>query len=346
MNSKLTIPMTRAAGMGQLPGLLEESSGRRALLHVFRAEHLPVELASKPEQLLPVASLVSLFERAGRVANDRCFGLRVGLGMTVESYGAWGVYCASAPTLGEALQRNINGIRFHQTGGYMSLEPMADGVRWGYHHPAPHRGVTQHADHILPTMLKFVRAYLGDDWQPEHLDVCYPRDPLAYQLEHELGIPIKFNSTCTGFAIKQAHLAVRRRNMLPVARQLTDIDFLEKYSSRVDNSVLMSIRHIIYLRLIGRKSDLEGAARLARIGPRSLQRALRSEGTTYRELLEQVRMQRAIGLVHDTDHRIGEIAFALGYDKPGNFTRAFRRMTGRSPNELRQRRAQNPIVTL
>jgi AraC-like DNA-binding protein len=50
----------------------------------------------------------------------------------------------------------------------------------------------------------------------------------------------------------------------------------------------------------------------------------------------RVRMQRALQLLHQTDWTITEIARAVGIDNPFYFSRAFRRIHGRSPSESRK----------
>jgi AraC-like DNA-binding protein len=52
-------------------------------------------------------------------------------------------------------------------------------------------------------------------------------------------------------------------------------------------------------------------------------------------VLERCRRARAIELLR-TQASIEEIAECLGYTDPANFTRAFRRWTGRSPRAARK----------
>ncbi|HEV2595212.1 MAG TPA: helix-turn-helix transcriptional regulator [Sphingomicrobium sp.] len=55
----------------------------------------------------------------------------------------------------------------------------------------------------------------------------------------------------------------------------------------------------------------------------------------HRYLLTR-RVERAKALLRDTDHSITEIAFAVGWNSLGTFTRTFRDVTGQSPSQLRQ----------
>jgi transcriptional regulator GlxA family with amidase domain len=61
----------------------------------------------------------------------------------------------------------------------------------------------------------------------------------------------------------------------------------------------------------------------------------------HRYLLTR-RVERAKALLRDTDLTITEIAFAVGWNSLGTFTRTFRDITGQSPGQ--SRRAQKAIV--
>jgi AraC-like DNA-binding protein len=83
-------------------------------------------------------------------------------------------------------------------------------------------------------------------------------------------------------------------------------------------------------------TDINLAARLARTSVRTLQRRLAEEGTTYSELLEEVRYDAAVARLKDSRSTITEVGRQLGYRDPAIFTRAFRRWTGTTPSEFRK----------
>lgn len=87
-----------------------------------------------------------------------------------------------------------------------------------------------------------------------------------------------------------------------------------------------------------RLSDL--AAQLL-LSERTLKRRLQDAGTSYQRLLDQARQQQAESLLASPDRSIAQIAEALGYQDPANFTRAFRQWTGVSPTAYRR---QNGLI--
>jgi AraC-like DNA-binding protein len=86
----------------------------------------------------------------------------------------------------------------------------------------------------------------------------------------------------------------------------------------------------------GVKLGLPSAARLLGVSPRTLNRRLEQEGTTYLSLVERLRRAQAEALLRDPELTIAEIAHLLGYEDAANFGRAFRRWSGDSPGRYRR----------
>lgn len=81
--------------------------------------------------------------------------------------------------------------------------------------------------------------------------------------------------------------------------------------------------------------DLVDMARRLNVSERTLQRRLKDEGVSYRELVDEVRRDLAIELLRAPEHTIHQIAAKLGYNHPASFSRAFKRWTGQPPGKFR-----------
>ena len=112
---------------------------------------------------------------------------------------------------------------------------------------------------------------------------------------------------------------------------------LENRLSEMERSASMAERiHATLVELIpsGRTSLEEVSDRLA-YSPRSLQRLLHREGTTYKKVLAQTRARLAKHYLSSVGISNAEVAFLLGYDDPNSFFRAFRSWTGTTPERFR-----------
>lgn len=87
--------------------------------------------------------------------------------------------------------------------------------------------------------------------------------------------------------------------------------------------------------LSGERPSVAKLARELHLSPRTLQRRLEEEGTTYQGLLDEVRHESARRLLASTDLDASEVAFLLGYEELNSFVRAFQGWEGTTPNRWR-----------
>jgi AraC-like DNA-binding protein len=81
---------------------------------------------------------------------------------------------------------------------------------------------------------------------------------------------------------------------------------------------------------------LEAIARTLGLSSRTLRRRLEQEGVSYRDIVEAALRERCERLLAETDLQVSEVAFRAGYNDVSNFTRAFRRWTGKTPKAYRR----------
>lgn len=85
----------------------------------------------------------------------------------------------------------------------------------------------------------------------------------------------------------------------------------------------------------GRYPSLDEVANEQNMSARTLIRRLHDEGTTYQQLLDDVREELACWLLLQTPLSVEAIAERLGYGDTSNFSRTFRRWVGMTPREFR-----------
>jgi AraC-like DNA-binding protein len=95
-----------------------------------------------------------------------------------------------------------------------------------------------------------------------------------------------------------------------------------------------------FLSCLGQPTSFELVAERLRMSPRTLRRKLEQEGTSFRELIDELilRAHAAIKYVRDTDLTIEDAAYALGFSDAAAFRHAFRRWTKSAPHEYRRGR--------
>jgi AraC-like DNA-binding protein len=94
----------------------------------------------------------------------------------------------------------------------------------------------------------------------------------------------------------------------------------------------------IFLSCMTQPMSFERVAERLGMSSRTLRRRLEQEGTSFRELIDELRAHAAIKYVRDTNLTIEDIAFALGFSDAAAFRHAFRRWTKSAPHEYRRAR--------
>ena len=103
------------------------------------------------------------------------------------------------------------------------------------------------------------------------------------------------------------------------------------------HTITQSVRNILPDRLNTHSGDIETIAKDLGLSVKKLQRLLKDEGTTYSEILENVRYLSAMHLLGETNKPIKSIAFSLGYSSGEAFNTACQRWFGLSPRNYRQK---------
>jgi AraC-like DNA-binding protein len=108
---------------------------------------------------------------------------------------------------------------------------------------------------------------------------------------------------------------------------------LEHLESR--GGVSSRVLTVLGSRLKGEVPALSSVASELAMSERSIQRGLREEDTSYRQLVDVVRKDLALQHLSRPGTSATDVAFLLGFSEPSAFTRAFRRWTGAPPTQFR-----------
>lgn len=145
---------------------------------------------------------------------------------------------------------------------------------------------------------------------------------------------VQFNMPGCMIEINTADLALP----IPTADQ-TVADLCERIAMQIaerqGGSVSIRVRQALIKQLSKGDPRRETMASMLCMSERTLQRRLTEEGTSFAELVDEVRRELAQRYFEHSDCSPTEITFALGFSDPSNFYRACKRWFGRSPSTMR-----------
>ncbi len=96
-------------------------------------------------------------------------------------------------------------------------------------------------------------------------------------------------------------------------------------------SVRARVHRILLPNLHTGALEMASVARNLGFSRDTLRRRLRAEGTTFEQLLDELRQQLASDYLSSKKLSVNETAYLLGFSEPSAFSRAFKRWTGMSP---------------
>ena len=179
-------------------------------------------------------------------------------------------------------------------------------------------------DELVPTEVRFAHPFRGSDEDRSRIseafgvDVWFREDANAIRfLAVDLDRPHRDASDHT-LALVERHVGAVAE-LRSRALQSTRADVAWRVARALPD--LLTIDHVA--------SDLGTS-------PRTLQRRLKDEGVSFRDVRDDVRHRIALGLLDDPENAILDVACATGFSDPRAFRRAFREWTGRSPSEHRR----------
>jgi AraC-like DNA-binding protein len=86
------------------------------------------------------------------------------------------------------------------------------------------------------------------------------------------------------------------------------------------------------------KAQKKTVSKAVALSVRTLSRRLADEGTTYEEVVDQLRRSLALQYVKELSMSVSQIAWLLGYEGSTSFNHAFSRWTGQSPSAARNQK--------
>jgi AraC-like DNA-binding protein len=182
---------------------------------------------------------------------------------------------------------------------------------------------------------------LASHGRPPIVEVTFAH-PAGYPVaayEELFGVPVRFDAPESALWLPREALTTPLAGRDPIARH-----YLEAHADQmlaalpVDAPpIVAQIREVILDELATSGAELSRVAKRVAMSTRTLQRRLDEAGTSYQDLVDDVRSSIARTLLRNPTRSIVDVAFELGYADLKGFYRAFRRWTDTTPAEWRAR---------
>jgi AraC-like DNA-binding protein len=329
MTSLARIPLLLLRGAEQLYGL-----DRQELLETAGLSER--ELAD-PDARVSLSKIWSLWRVLIDRTGDPALGLHLGSRVVVRDMGLVGYAVYHSATLREAFERMSRYSRIVNEALVIRLLDDEDSGRVVVDKAARLDELVHPLVSRLASLVTVAREITG-----------VPLSPIAVRFRKTRPADVsEFQGFFRGrleFDADEASLVFGREDLdrPVVAADETLSGYLDRLADEVlesiDSSVTFKqrVRRAIWFDLSGGKPSLRSVAKQLGVSPRTLQRRMEEDGTSFAVELDALRHEMAMRLLQDHTLAVYEVAFLLGYSEPSTFYRAFRRWKRLSPQEYRR----------
>jgi AraC-like DNA-binding protein len=301
---------------------------------VLRRAQLPEDLFSRENARLSTGEYFRLWAALEAEAGDPALPLRIGQLISPEGFHPPIFAALCSPDLSTAARRLAQYKRLVAP-MTLTVEDRADGLFIGMRWDEP--GI-QLPSSLAATELVFLtqiaRIATREPIRPVRVESPHPLQP-EDQYESFFGVaPVRGHAHGVTFSLADA-----RRPFLTASEAQWDTfePDLRRRLAELEASAPLAekVRSVLLESLPSGESSIEVTARRLGLSSRTLQRNLREEGTSYKEVVRRTREQLARHYVTNTKLPYAEIGFLIGFEEPSSFFRAFRVWTGETPESVR-----------
>jgi AraC-like DNA-binding protein len=302
-----------------------------------------------PDIKLSLQQNCALMEASLHISRDPHLGLHIGERTTVNVLGIAGYLMETSKDLLTALLNLQQYTASFSTLYYFGID-VKDGEAvyvcepiqvWNDLSPETAR---QSVDIAFAGSLHILRLLTGAWLQP--LRVCYRYPRFADTKEHERvfkSAPL-FNQSCNALVFASEDM---NRNVIGYNRALNGVftEMLQNKLGTENQSVIQRIRFTILE--LSRLSfpSLEEVAAQMHLTPRTLQRKLQDEHTSFRAECDSIKQELACNLLSSKSISVAEVSDRLGYADQAAFQRAFKQWTGTTPKAFQQKAAGTGLAS-
>jgi AraC-like DNA-binding protein len=278
----------------------------------------------------------ALLRQTVDLVGDPAIGLRAAEQLHPSHLGALGYAWMASSSLRTAIMRSERFHRMLNEQLTVHVTKPRGVLQVEYRQPRNTRIQSEQFDARLGSLLQLCRLNFGKDLVPAYVCMERPEPPDSRPWTRFFGTSVRFDESLNCLALRKLDadklLTVSNPELLVIHE-----DIMARYLAKLDRSHITNrvLTAILDLLPSGQTKEDSVATQL-RMTRRTLRNKLRSEGTSFRRLLRDLRKDLVHRYVGDDSYSITEIAFLLGYADTSSFSRAFKNWFGASPTEYRR----------
>ena len=289
-------------------------------------------LFKDPENTIDFTAIGRLFEHTVAVTGHSFPGFELTRHLGLDVLGLPGKAIRFAPDLGTALSTLIRAFHLHDRGAIPFLRTNHQEATFGYTiHITDVPGVNHIYDGALAIAQNVFTELIGANWRAREVHFVRGKPAKIHPYRQHFRTQLVFDAEQALIVFPFADLArpVATANPSAFLKAQEELERMDELIGDGLTSKVLRLLHRHFVAGAGPEGiDLQKAASILVMHPRTLNRRLQAEGTTFRDLVAESRFVIARQLLRDTHLKIADISFLLGYAQTACFDRAFKRWSG------------------
>lgn len=324
----------RVAGLNGFEELVR--SYKKDPINILDKVGLLPSVIRDPNSLIDHDKYTNLLELAAIVCKEECFGLKLGAKQSIQTIGLIGVYMSKQCDIAKALLVAQKYIYTHAESFVFQVNEVSnelcelDVVRQN----------TQNIDRAQKSQLSIclvcniLKDLISPTWRPEKVRLKQNPSLQSKQLITEiLGCAVEFNTDKNAVYFSTHCLSYKPYYFEDDLVNQLIVQQLENESRNPIHNDVFLIESSMKMLLATADCNMANVALCVGQHPKKIQRKLKDAGTTYRDLLEEVRKKEAVRIINTGDISLTDVAFQLGYAELSIFSRQFKSWFSMTPTE-------------
>lgn len=290
-----------------------------------------------PATRVPLSAYQALVRRARTLTGEDGLGFCMGLQTRVSAHGFLGFAAMTAGTIREATQLAVRFSATRTQAIELTFEEVGGSAILGLHERVPLGDATEFVVSSVMVGLAQIGEALTGVTIRGAADVSFAEPASFERYRHLVPGEVRFEQPTNRLIFPREALELPLVMADPVAARLAR----EQCERELDalggtaHPVVDRVRELLP-REQGGFHALEDIAERLHVSARTLKRQLAAHGTTFTDVLDAARKDKAVAMLTAAESTVEAVAAQLGYSDTANFTRAFKRWTGRTPAAFRK----------
>jgi AraC-like DNA-binding protein len=321
--------------VGAAPRLLRQAGVDPAA--VALAAGIDPKLFADPAAVISFAALDGYLVECVRATDCGHFALLLGAEEGFANLGMVGRLVEHSPTVASALSNLSANFHHYELGATVTLAAEGDTAALEYSIEQRVSAPELIADGAMAIAVGILRHMCGPLWAPNEVQLRRVRPANVRPYRQILGERLRYGCARNALLFPARWLSHPLRGAAPDLRRFFR-DQIAAMGGERPSVFPARLRGIIRNRLLAGACGSEEIARALSVSRRTLHRRLAAHGTSFERMLDEVRYDIARQMLENSSAPMIEITASLGYANSSALTRAFRRWSGRTPTDWRQRR--------